>query len=138
MANVRGEEGSVAFDNGSGSVTNVVGTTSWTLDMVKDTLECTAHGDTSRKYVGSLKSATGTIEVQYTQTSGDGVAELLADINTSEDPADASFNLFLNTSGAKKYSFNGLVTGCGAASTVGELTTQTVNFTVSGPVTFAI
>ena len=138
MANVRGEEGSVSFDNGSGSVSAVVGTTAWTLDLTKDVLECTAHGDVSRKYVGSLKSATGTIEVQYTATSGDAVAELLADINTSEDPADASFNLFLDTSGAKKYSFNGLVTGLGAASTVGELTTQTVNFQVSGDVTFAI
>ena len=138
MANVRGEEGSVSFDNGSGSVSAVVGTTSWTLDLTKDVLECTAHGDVTRKYVGSLKSATGTIEVQYTATSGDAVAELLADINTSEDPADASFNLFLDTSGAKKYSFNGLVTGVGAASTVGELTTQTVNFQVSGDVTFAI
>ena len=138
MANVRGEEGSVSFDNGSGSVSAVVGTTSWTLDLTKDVLECTAHGDVSRKYVGSLKSATGTIEVQYTATSGDAVAELLADINTSEDPADASFNLFLDTSGAKKYSFNGLVVGLGAASTVGELTTQTVNFQVSGDVPFAI
>ena len=106
MANVRGEEGSVSFDNGSGSVSAVVGTTAWTLDLTKDVLECTAHGDVSRKYVGSLKSATGTIEVQYTATSGDAVAELLADINTSEDPADASFNLFLDTSGAKKYAFN--------------------------------
>ena len=97
MANVRGEEGSVSFDNGSGSVSAVVGTTAWTLDLTKDVLECTAHGDVSRKYVGSLKSATGTIEVQYTATSGDAVAELLADINTSEDPADASFNLFLDT-----------------------------------------
>ena len=138
MANVRGEEGSVSFDNGSGSVSAVVGTTAWTLDLTKDVLECTAHGDVSRKYVGSLKSATGTIEVQYTATYGDATAELLADINTSEDPADASFNLFLDTSGAKKYSFNGLVTGVGAASTVGELTTQTVNFQVSGDVTFAI
>ena len=138
MAAIRGEEGSVAFDNGSGSVSNVVGTTSWTLDMTKDVLETTAHGQVSRTYVGGLKSATGTVEVQYTATSGDAVAELLADINTSEDPADASFNLFLDTSGGKKYTFNGIVSGVGAASTVGELTTQTVNFTVNGDITFAI
>jgi|TARA_R100000426_G_C4722713_1_gene72706 hypothetical protein len=138
MANIRGEEGAVSFDNGSGSVSNVVGTTSWTLDMTKDTYECTQHGDTSRKYVGGMKSATGTVEVQYTATSGDAVAELLADVNTSEDPADASFNLFLDSSGGKKYSFNGIVTGVGAASTIGELTTQTVNFQVSGDITFAI
>ena len=42
MANVRGEEGSVSFDNGSGSVSAVVGTTAWTLDLTKDVLECTA------------------------------------------------------------------------------------------------
>lgn len=138
MAAIRGEEGSVAFDNGSGSVSNVVGTTSWTLDMTKDTLETTTHGMTSRTYAGSLKSATGTIEVQYTATSGDAVAELLSDINTTEDPADASFNLFLDTSGAKKYAFNGIITGVGAASTVGELTTQSVSFQVSGDVTFSI
>ena len=105
--------------------------------MTKDTLECTAHGDTARKYVGSLKSATGTVEVQYTETSGGAVAGLLADVNTS-GPSRCPFNLFLNESGAKKYSFNGIVTGVGAASTVGGLTTQTVNFQVSGPITFAI
>ena len=36
MANFRGEEGSVSFDNGSGSVTAVAATTSWSLDLVKD------------------------------------------------------------------------------------------------------
>ena len=138
MAIVRGEEGSVSFDNGSGSVSAVAGTTAWSLDLTKDVYETTAHGQTSRTFGGGLKSATGTIEVQYTATDGDAVAELLNDINTSEDPADASFNLFLDTSGAKKYSFNGIVTGLGASSTVGELTTQTVNFQVSGDVTFAI
>jgi hypothetical protein len=134
MAIVRGEEGSVSFDNGSGSVTAVAGTTSWSLDMTKDVYETTSHGATSRTFGGGLKSATGTIEVQYTATSGDA----LADVNTSEDTADASFNLFVDTSGGKKYSFNGIVTGTGASSTVGELTTQSVNFQVSGPITFAI
>ena len=39
MANFRGEEGSVSFDNGSGSVTAVAATTSWSLDLVKDVVE---------------------------------------------------------------------------------------------------
>ena len=54
MAFFRGEEGSVSFDNGTGTVGAIASTTAWTLDTTKDTLECTAHGDTSRKYVGSL------------------------------------------------------------------------------------
>ena len=82
MAFFRGEEGSVSFDNGTGSVGAVASTTAWTLDTTKDTLECTAHGDTSRKYVGSLITATGTVE----------------------DAGDAAFNLFLDTSGSKKLS----------------------------------
>ena len=138
MANFRGEEGSVSFDNGSGSVTAVAATTSWSLDLVKDVLECTAQADTSRKYVGGLKSATGSCELQYTATSGDATAEILADVNTSEDPADASFNLFVDTSGSKKYSFNGIVTGVTIGTTVGELTTATVSFQASGDVTHAI
>ena len=44
MAFFRGEEGSVSFDNGTGSVGAVASTTAWTLDTAKDTLECTAHG----------------------------------------------------------------------------------------------
>ena len=138
MAFFRGEEGSVSFDNGTGSVGAIASTTAWTLDVNKDTLECTAHGDTSRKYVGALISGSGTVDLLYTATSGDDTAEIITDVLTQEDSGDASFNLFLDTSGAKKYSFNGLVTGVGAASTVGELTTQTVNFQVSGDVTFAI
>ena len=131
MAVVRGEEGSCEFDNGTGSVSAVVGTTSWSLDMVKDVVETTAHGAT-----GGLRTATGSVEVQYTEASGDAAAELLTDVNTTLDGADASFNLFLKS--GKKYSFNAVVTGTGASSTVGELTTQTVNFQVSGPVTIAI
>ena len=39
MAFFRGEEGSVYFDNGSGSVGLIASTTAWTLDVTKDTLE---------------------------------------------------------------------------------------------------
>ena len=39
MAFFRGEEGSVSFDNGTGSVGAVASTTAWTLDVTKDTLE---------------------------------------------------------------------------------------------------
>ena len=50
------EEGSVKFKNGSGTVGAIASTTGWTLDTTKDTLDVTAHGDVSRKFVGGLKS----------------------------------------------------------------------------------
>ena len=121
MAFFRGEEGSVAFDNGSGTVGAIASTTAWTLDTTKDTLECTAHGDTSRKYVGSLISGSGTVDLLYTATSGDNTAEIISDVLTTEDDGTAAFNLFLDTSGSKKLSFNGIITGTSFSSTVGEM-----------------
>ena len=138
MAFFRGEEGSVYFDNGSGSVGLIASTTAWTLDVTKDTLECTAHGDTSRKYVGSLKSATGTVDLLYTATSGDDTNELISDILTSEDPGDASFELFIDTSSSKKLTFSGIVTGTSFSSTVGDISTVSVSFVTNGAITSAI
>ena len=138
MAFFRGEEGSVSFDNGSGTVGAVASTTSWTLDVTKDTLETTAHGDTSRKFVGSLKSGSGTVDLIYTATSGDDTAEIISDVLTSEDSGDASFNLFLDTSGAKKLSFNGIITGTSFSSTVGDISTVSVSFVTTGDITSAL
>ena len=138
MAFFRGEEGSVSFDNGTGSVVAVASTTSLTLDVVKDTLECTAHGDTARKYVGSLITAPGTVDLLYTATSGDDTAEIITDVLTAEDAGDASFNLFLDTSGSKKLSFNGIITGTSYSSTVGDVSTVSVSFQTTGAITSAI
>ncbi len=138
MAFFRGEEGSVAFDNGSGSVGAIASTTAWTLDVTKDTLETTAHGDTSRKYVGSLVSGSGTVDLLYTASSGDNTAEIINDVLTTEDDGTASFNLFQDTSGSKKLSFNGIITGTTYSSTVGDISTVSVSFVTTGDITSAV
>ena len=138
MAFFRGEEGSVSFDNGTGTVGAIASTTAWTLDVTKDTLECTAHGDTARKYVGSLLSGSGTADILYTAASGDETANILSDITTAEDPADAKFSLFLDTSGNKKIAFNGIVTGASISSTVGDISTVSVSFVTNGAITSAL
>tara|TARA_R100001463_G_scaffold7997_1_gene25079 strand:- start:296 stop:712 length:417 start_codon:yes stop_codon:yes gene_type:complete len=137
MAFFRGEEGSVKFKNGTGTTEAITSTTAWTLDTTKDTLECTGHGDTFRKYVGGLMSGSGTVDLLYTAASGDETANLLADVLTAEDPADAQFELFLDTSGTKKVSFNGIVTGTTLSSTVGDISTVSVSFQTSGTITNA-
>ena len=137
MAFFRGEEGSVSFDNGSGSVGAIASTTAWTLDTTKDTLDVTAHGATSRSFVGGLISGSGTVDFLYTAASGNETANLLADVLTTEDAADAQFELFLDTSGTKKVSFNGIVTGTSLSSTVGDLSTVSVSFITSGAITNA-
>ena len=137
MAFFRGEEGSVKFKNGTGTTEAIVSTTGWSLDTTKETLECTGHGDTFRKYVGGLLSGSGTIDFLYTAASGDETANLLADVLTAEDPADAQFELFLDTSGTKKVSFNGIVTGTSLSATTGDLETVSVSFITSGAITNA-
>ena len=137
MAFFRGEEGSVKFKNGAGTTEAIVSTTGWTLDTTKDTLECTSHGDTARKYVGSLISGSGTIDFLYTAASGNETANLLADVLTTEDAADAQFELFLDTSGTKKVSFSGIVTGTSLSATTGDLETVSVSFITSGAITNA-
>ncbi len=135
MAFFRGEEGSVKFKNGAGTTEAIVSTTGWTLDTTKDTLECTSHGDTARKYVGSLISGSGTIDFLYTAASGNETANLLADVLTTEDAGDAQFELFLDTSGTKKVSFSGIVTGTSLSATTGDLETVSVSFITSGAIT---
>ena len=137
MAFFRGEEGSVKFKNSSGTTETVVSTTSWSLDISKDTLDVTAHGATSRAFVGGLISGSGSIDFLYTAASGDETANLLADVLTAEDPADAQFELFLDTSGTKKVSFNGIVTGTSLSATTGDLETVSVSFITSGAITNA-
>ena len=138
MAFFRGEEGSVKFINGSGTVAAITSTTAWTLDTTKETLDVTAHGATSRSFVGSLISGSGTVDFLYTAASGDETANLLADVLTTEDAADAQFELFLDTSGSKKVSFSGIVTGTSLSATTGDLETVSISFITSGAITNAI
>jgi len=137
MAFFRGEEGSVKFINGSGTAEAIVSTTGWSLDITKDTLDVTAHGATSRSFVGGLISGSGTIDFLYTAASGNETANLLADVLTAEDPADAQFELFLDTSGTKKVSFTGIVQNTTLSAQTGDLETVSVSFITSGAITNA-
>jgi len=137
MAFFRGEEGSVKFKNGSGTTEAVVSTTGWTLDIAKETLDVTAHGATSRSFVGGLISGSGSIDFLYTAASGNETANLLADILTTEDAADAQFQLFLDTSGSKSISFSGIVSGTTLSAQTAELETVSVSFITSGAITNA-
>jgi len=137
MALYRGEEGSVKFKNSSGTTEAVAQTTSWSLDVTKDILDTTAQGDTSRAFVGSLVSGTGTVEFNYSAASGNETKNLLDEVLVTEDAGDAQFELYIDTSGSKKWSFAGIITGMSTATSVGELTVITCNFQTSGAITSA-
>ena len=138
MAFFRGEEGSVKFKNGAGTTETIVSTTGWSLDTTKDTLVVTAHGDTFRNFVGGLISGSGTVDFLYTAAGSNETENLVDDVLTAEDPADAQFELFLDTSGSKKVSFSGIVTGTSLSATTGDLETVSVSFITSGAITNAL
>jgi len=138
MAFFRGEEGSVKFENDGSSTVTLASTRSWSLTINKDTLDVTDHGSTSREFVGSLISGSGSVELMYTASSADETAAFLQDVLTTEDNANAAFELFLDTSGGKKISFSGIITSMDTSATVGELEVITCNFITSGAITAAI
>jgi hypothetical protein len=134
MAFFRGEEGSVKFSkDGSEALATVISTTGWSLDITKDTLDVTAHGDNSRKFIGGLVSGSGSVDFLYTAaTATDATGEILRDVLQADDPADAQFELFLN--GANKVTFNGVVTGTTLSTATGDLETVSVSFQTNGDI----
>ena len=138
MAVFRGEEGSVKFKNGSGTTETIVSTTGWSLDTSKETLDVTAHGNTFRAFAGGLISGSGTVDFIYTAASGNETENFIDDVLTAEDAGDAQFELFLDTSGSKKVSFSGIITGTTLSAAVGDLETISVSFVTNGTITNAV
>ena len=138
MAFFRGEEGSVKFENDGSTAVALASTRSWSLTINKDTLDVTDHGSTSREFVGGLISGSGSVELMYTASTADETAAFLQDVLTTEDNANAAFELYLDTSGGKKISFSGIITSMDTSATVGELEVITCNFITSGAITAAI
>ena len=134
MAFFRGEEGSVKFSkDGSEALATVISTTGWSLDITKDTLDVTAHGDNSRKFIGGLISGSGSVDFLYTAaTATDATGEILRDVLQADDPADAQFELFLN--GSNKVTFNGVITGTTLSTATGDLETVTISFITNGDI----
>ena len=136
MAVLRGEQGAVQFDAAGTTNATIVGTRSWTLNITKETLDTSKHGDTFRSFVGSMVSGSGTVELVY-DPDATGQAGFIEDVVTTADPADATFELFTTgtTTGTDSVSFAGIITSMDIASTAGDLVVATCNFVTSGTIT---
>ena len=136
MATLRGEQGAVQFETGSGSLATVVGTRSWSLTITKETYETTDHGDTFRNFIGGLISGSGTVELVY-DPDATGQAGFIEDVVKVNDATDASFELFTTgtSTGTDSVAFGGIITDMEITSTVGELVIVSCNFVTSGTIT---
>ena len=135
MATIRGESGSVQFETGSGTLATVVGTRSWSFTATKETYDVTAHGATSRSFIGGLISGSGTVELVY-DPDATNQPELIEDVFKASDAVDASFELFTtgSTTSTDSLKFSGIITDMEITSTVGELVIASCSFITSGDV----
>ena len=140
MAFFRGQQGTIKFDKDAagGALSEIAAVRSWSLSVEKESLEVTDHGDTFRAYVGGLVSGSGSCEVLYDAPGAGDKLDLIKEALTTEDPANANFELYLDESGDKKMSFAALVTSAEYGATVGEIEVITINFTANGTITSGI
>ena len=140
MAFYRGQQGTVKFDKDAAGAAlgEVAAVRSWSLSVEKEQLEVTDHGDTFRAYVGGLVGGSGSVEMLYDAPSSGDKLDLINEVLTTEDPANANFELYLDETGDKKISFQALITSAEYAATVGEIEVISVNFTCNGTITNAI
>jgi hypothetical protein len=138
MAFYRGQQGSVKFDDAGSTAAAITSTRSWSLTVEKESLDTTALGDTYRANVGGLISGSGTCELMYTASSADETNVFIEHVNTANDAGAALFELYLDTGGTKKISFDGVITSAEYSATVGEIEVITVSFVANGAITLDI
>lgn len=138
MAFYRGQQGSVKFDDAGSSAAAITSTRSWSMTVEKESLDTTALGATYRANVGGLISGSGTCEILYTASSADETNVFIEHVNTANDEGLALFELFLDTTGTKKISFDGVITSAEYSATVGEIEVITLNFVTNGDITLGI
>ena len=138
MAFYRGQQGSVKFDDAGSSAATIASTRSWSLTVEKESLDTTALGATYRANVGGLISGSGTCEILYTASSADETNVFIEYVNTANDDGTALFELYLDTSGGKKITFDGVITSAEYSATVGEVEVITLNFVTNGAITLDI
>ena len=138
MAFYRGQQGSVKFDDGGSSAAAITSTRSWSMTVEKEALDSTALGATHAGNVGGLVSGSGSVELLYTASSSDETNVFIEAANTTADAGGALFELYLDTTGTKKITFDGLITSADYSATVGEVEVITCNFVTNGAITLDI
>jgi hypothetical protein len=138
MAFYRGQQGSIKFDDAGSTAATITSTRSWSMTVEKESLDTTALGATYRANVGGLISGSGSCEVLYTASSADETNAFIEMVNSTNDEGAALFELYMDTTGGKKITFDGVITSAEYSATVGEIEIITLNFVTNGTITLDI
>ena len=134
---IRGQEGSVKFKNAASSVAAVAGVQNWSFTEEKETYETTKLGDTAKSFIGGLTSGSGSLEMLYEAPGAStGAGEIIVEALTASDPADAAFELYLDST--RKIAFSGIVTSVDFGAPTNEVETCSINFQASGALTNSV
>jgi len=139
MAFYRGQQGTVKFDkDASGGTSELAAVRSWSASFSKDSLNVSAHGATANAFVGGMIGGSGSVEMLYDAPSSGDKLDLLKEVITATDPANAFVELYLDESGGKKIEGSILVTGAEYGAQIGELESVNVSFTFNGAITLSV
>ena len=135
---VKGDVGKIMFHSAAGTEADISDLRAWSLTVEKAVLETTSLGATYASNVGGIINGSGSVELLYTASSSDETNVFIEAVNTASDTGAALFELYLDTTGTKKISFDGVITSADYSATVGELEVITCNFVTNGAITLDI
>jgi hypothetical protein len=107
---------------------------SWSLNISKDSLETTGIGVFDRSYVSGLRGATGTADIMYDPAEASSAALFNDALNNSSEPL-SSIELVLDSASGSQLSGSAVLTSVSASVSVGAVTSCSVGFQISGPLT---
>ena len=141
MAILTGNNGVVKLDaTVGGSVASIASVRSFSVDLVRDTIETTTMSATteSRTYLAGLSSWSGTADIYFDAAAGTGTLAAHTVLNPtsgSVGQGTLSVELYLDgTSG--KFSGEVIITGFTVNSTMDGMVEASISFQGSGPCTF--
>lgn len=111
---------------------------SWSLDIANDVVESTVLGDSSKRFIASTGTATGSATLMYYRDDGEGdsnnldVGDIRNLIFGNSGPSKVIMALGVNASTSDDFVFNAFITGTSLAATYGEIVTVDINFQVDG------
>lgn len=134
MTYYHGYQGSVRFHPTGGTVAAVTQVTQWSMSIKKDVVTTTRVGDMYEKTAGTTISGSGTIEVLYDGTN----TNLITAVNRTNDPGNANFELYLDTTGNKKLTFAGVIDSAEYGSNADDVQRITCTFVTNGTITVSV
>jgi len=125
MATHTGSEGTVHF--GANAIAEI---RSFTIDQTGDTVEDTTMGDTSRTYIKTLKTFSGSVDVFWDETDTNGQLSM-------EVHDEGTINVYPegNSSGDNYYTGNIIVTGFNITSSFDGMVEASISFQGTGALT---